>query len=54
MKLKIAANDRPARYGIALGLALHAVWRGLVGVFVPGDLPRDYAKRRVRGWHGSL
>ena len=50
MNRKIDEQDRVARYGIALGLALHAAWRGLVGIFVP----RNFDPRQLRGWRRSL
>ena len=36
MDIKSARSSRIARYGIALGSALHAAWRGLVWLVVPG------------------
>jgi hypothetical protein len=50
MDIKFAGQSRVARYGIALGLLLYAVWRGLVRAFVP----RDFDPRRLRGRRGSL
>jgi hypothetical protein len=45
MNIKFADQSRTARYGIALGILLYAVWRGLVRVFVS----RDFDPRRLRG-----
>ena len=50
MNSKIDQQDRVARYGIALGLLLHAAWRGLVGILVS----EDFNPRRPRGGRGSL
>ncbi len=50
MNIKIAEQDRAARYGVALGLLLHAAWLGLV-VFL---VPKDFDPKRLRGWRGSL
>ena len=40
VNIKFAEQSRVARYGIALTVALHAVWRGLVRFFAPGDFDR--------------
>jgi hypothetical protein len=45
MNFKIDEQDRVARYGVALGLLLHATWRGLVGIFVS----EDFDPRRLHG-----
>ena len=49
MDIKFAHQSRVARYGIALGVLLYAVWRGLVWFFVLVHL----ALRHPRGWHGT-
>src|SRR6267378_8455118 len=48
MNIKLAEHSRAARCGVALGLLLYAVWRGLVWFFVP----TDFDPRRLRGWRG--
>ncbi len=48
MDIKFAGQSRVARYGIALGLVLYVVWRGLARAFVP----RDFDPRRLRGGTG--
>src|SRR5882762_11915942 len=53
MNIKFAEHSRVATYGAALGLVLHAAWRGLVWFVVPGDVPGDFDPRRLRGWHRS-
>ncbi len=50
MDIKFAGQSRVARYGVALGLLLYAVWCGLARAFGP----RDFDPRRLRGWRGSL
>ena len=50
MNIKLAQHSRVARYGVALGVLLWAVWRGLVWFFVP----TDFDPRRLRGWRGPL
>jgi hypothetical protein len=35
MNIKLAQQSRPARYGIALGALLYALWRGIVGFLAP-------------------
>jgi hypothetical protein len=50
MNFKIDEQDRVARYGIALGVLLHAAWRGLVRILVS----EDFNPRRPRGGRGSL
>ena len=50
MNIKLAQQSRTARYGIALGALLYAVWRGIVGFFAP----RNFDPRRLRSWRGSL
>ena len=45
MDIKFAEHGRAARYGIAVGVVLHAVWRGLVWFFVP----KDFDPRHLRG-----
>ncbi len=49
MNIKIAEHSRVATYGVAVGLVLHAAWRGLVWFVVPGD----FDPRRLRGWRRS-
>jgi hypothetical protein len=41
MDIKFAEQSRVARYGVALGTLLYAVWCGLVRVFVPGISTHD-------------
>ncbi len=50
MNIKLAQQSRTARYGIALGALLYAVWRGVVALFAP----RNFDARRLRSWRGSL
>ena len=45
MDIKFAREGRVAQYGIALGVLLYAVWRGLVWFFVP----KDFDPRHLRG-----
>jgi len=45
MNIKYAEQSRVASYGVALGLLLYAVWRGLVRFFVP----KDFDRRRLHG-----
>lgn len=45
MNIKFAGDGRVAGHRLVLGLALHAVWRGLVWFFVP----EDFGSRRSRG-----
>jgi hypothetical protein len=45
MDIKFASEGRVAQYGIALGVLLYAVWRGLVWFFVP----EDFDPRHLRG-----
>ena len=49
MDIKFTEHSRIATYGVALGLLLYAVWRGLVRIFVP----RHFDPRRLCGWRGS-
>jgi len=49
MDIKFAREGRVAQYGIALGVLLYAVWRGLGRFFVLVHL----ALRHPRGWHGT-
>src|SRR5256885_473199 len=49
MNLKFAEHSKVARWGVALGVLLYAVWRGLVWFFIPGQID----PRRLRGWRGS-
>jgi hypothetical protein len=37
MNLKFVEQSRTARYGIALGVLLYALWRGIVRFFAPGN-----------------
>ena len=50
MNIKFAEESRVARYGIALGVLLYAVWRGLMRL----SAPRDFDPRRLRGWRDSV
>ena len=50
MNIKLAQQSRTARYGIALGALLYAVWRGIVAFFAP----RNFDARRLHSWRGSL
>jgi len=45
MCIKLAQRKRVAEYGIALGILLHAAWRGLARLLAPGDP----GSRRLRG-----
>jgi hypothetical protein len=47
-------QDRIEKYGFALGLGLHAVWRGLVWLLVPSRLPSRFDPRPLRGRRGAL
>jgi hypothetical protein len=46
MDIKLFESDRVARYGIALGASLSAIWRGLVWLVVPGDFDRRHLRGR--------
>jgi len=46
MNIKLIESGRVARYGTALGAALHAVWSGLVWLVVPGDFDRHHLRGR--------
>ncbi|HZT62509.1 MAG TPA: hypothetical protein VFA36_05200 [Burkholderiales bacterium] len=46
MNIKLIESGRVARYGTALGGALHAVWNGLVWLIVPGDFDRHHLRGR--------
>jgi len=50
MNIKVVEQSRSARYGIALGILLYALWRGIARFLAPGN----FDPRRLRGWHGSL
>jgi len=50
MNIKLVEQGRTARYGIALGVLLFALWRGIVRLFTAGN----FDPRRLRGWRGSL
>ena len=50
MNIKLAEQSRPARYGIALGVLVYALWCGIARLFVPAN----FDSRRLRGWRGSL
>jgi hypothetical protein len=49
MNIKLVQQSRPARYGIALGILLYALWRGIIGFFAVGN----FDSRRLRSWRGS-
>jgi hypothetical protein len=49
MNIKLAQQSRPARYGIALGVLLYVLWRGIVRFFAPGN----FDPRRLRGGTGG-
>ena len=46
MNIKSAEQDRVARYGIALGVLLYALWRGVVWFFAPKDFDERHALGR--------
>jgi hypothetical protein len=46
MDIKFAHQSRVARYGIALGVLLYAVWRGLVWFFVPKNFDPRHLRNR--------
>jgi len=46
MDIKFAHQSRVARYGIALGALLYAVWRGLAWFFVPKDFDPRHLRNR--------
>ncbi len=50
MNIKFAEQSRPARYGIALGVLLYVLWRGIVRFLAPGN----FDPRHLRSWRGSL
>jgi hypothetical protein len=46
MDIKFAHQSRVAQYGIALGVLLYAVWRGLVWFFVPKNFDPRHLRNR--------
>ena len=46
MDIKFAHQSRVAEYGIALGVLLYAVWRGLAWFFVPKDFDPRHLRNR--------
>jgi hypothetical protein len=50
MDINFVEQSRPARYGIALGVLLYALWRGIARFLAPGN----FDPRRMRGSRGSL
>lgn len=46
MDIKFAREGRVAQYGIALGVLLYAVWRGLAWFFTPRNSTRPTCAAR--------
>jgi hypothetical protein len=43
MGIKLAQQNRTAEYGIALGLLIHAAWRGLARPLASGNPGGEYS-----------